>query len=230
VPPSRCVQQGSSRVTCTAPAPGVAEAIFRTYPSLGALYAGYETAMKSLDGGRVVQDSQDCGLSAPPAAGGEVGWNHQFDHPRGYTIAQMAAGKVGVTQAAGRVFCVTNASTGMAEFVWTQDDGRVLGWVTGPLHEQVWNWWLAVHHEIAIGKPPMMMPSMGSLSQAPLRRGDVRFRDGLAVGGVGERRPQPLAVEDPRQPLPRVVPHPVQRQRRAPEPLRADLARLRRLP
>jgi hypothetical protein len=58
----------------------------------------------------------------------------------------------------------------MAEFVWTQDDGRLLGWVTGPLHEQVWNWWLAVHHEIAIGKPPMMMPSMGSLSRVPLRR------------------------------------------------------------
>ncbi|HEX6454404.1 MAG TPA: serine/threonine-protein kinase [Trebonia sp.] len=166
VPLSRCAQQGSSRVTCTAPAPGVAEAIFRTYPSLSTLYAGYETAMKSLDGGRIVQDSQDCGLSAPPAAGGEIGWNHQFDHPRGYTIAQMAAGKVGVTQAAGRVFCVTNASTGMAEFVWTQDDGHVLGWVTGPLHEQVWNWWLAVHHEIAIGKPPMMMPSIGSLCQA----------------------------------------------------------------
>ena len=163
VPPSRCAQQGSSRVTCTAPAPGVAEAIFQTYPSLSALYAGYETAMKSLDGGRVVQDSQDCGLSAPPAAGAETGWNHQFKHPKNYTIAQMAAGKVGVTEAAGRVFCVTNASTGMAEFVWTQDDGRVLGWVTGPLHEQVWNWWLAVHHEIAIGKPPMMMPSMGGL-------------------------------------------------------------------
>ena len=160
LPASRCAQQTASRVTCTAPVPGVSEAVFQTYPSLTALYGAYETVMKSLDGGRVVQDTQDCGLTAPPPTGGETGWNHQFDHPHGYTIAQMAAGTVGVARAAGRVFCVLNTRSGMTEFVWTQDDGRVLGWVAGPLHEQVWDWWLAVHHEIAVGKPPMTMPSM----------------------------------------------------------------------
>lgn len=160
LPAARCTQQGASRVTCLAPVPGVSEALFQTYPSLGALYGAYESAMKSLDGGRVEQNTQDCGLAAPPAAGGETGWNHQFDHPRGYTIAQMAAGTIGVSQAAGRVFCVLSTRSGGTEFVWTQDDGRVLGWVAGPLHEQVWDWWLAVHHEIAIGKAPMTMPSM----------------------------------------------------------------------
>jgi hypothetical protein len=160
VPVARCAQRGAARVTCLAPIPGVAEAVFQTYPSLPALYRAYESAMKSLDGGRVEQDTQDCGLSAPPTAGGETGWNHQFDHPHDYTIAQMAAGKVATAQAAGRVFCVLNQGSGLTEFVWTQDDGRVLGWVAGPLHEQVWNWWGIVHHEIALGKPPMMIASM----------------------------------------------------------------------
>jgi tRNA A-37 threonylcarbamoyl transferase component Bud32 len=180
VPPSRCVQQGPSRVTCASPAPGVTGAGFLTYPSLAALYAAYKTAMKSVDGGRVVQDSQDCGLTAPPATGAETGWNHQFKHPKNYTIAQMASGRVPVTAAAGRVFCVTNPSSGVAEYIWTQNDGRMLGWVTGPLHEQVWNWWLAVHHEIAIGKPPMMMPSMRGAMGGLCRR---RYA-GVMSGGL----------------------------------------------
>jgi hypothetical protein len=160
VPPSRCTQQGTARVTCTSPAPGVTGAAFQTFPSLTALYAAYQQAIKSVDGGRGLQNVQDCGLAAPPAAGAEVGWNHEFVHPRNYTIARMAAGRVTVAQAAGRVFCMTNASTGEATFIWTQDVGHVLGWVTGPLHEQVWDWWAAVHHEISIGAPPMRMPSM----------------------------------------------------------------------
>jgi hypothetical protein len=160
VPPSRCAQQGTTRVTCTSPAPGITEAAFQTYPSLSALYAAYEQAFKSVDGGRALQNVQDCGLAAPPPTGAEVSWNHEFVHPRNYTIAQLAAGLVTEAQAAGRVFCITNANTGEATFVWTQDVGHVLAWVTGPLHEQVWDWWATVHHEISIGAPPMRMPSI----------------------------------------------------------------------
>jgi hypothetical protein len=161
VPPSRCAQNGATQVTCTAPAPGVTEAVFKTFPSVTALYAAYDTAMKSIDGGVALQNAQDCGLQAPPPGGAELAWNHQFEHLRNFTIAQMVAGRVPVTSAAGRVFCITNPRSGVAQFIWTQDDGDVLGWVAGPLHEQLWNWWVAVHHEMAIGKPAMSMPSMG---------------------------------------------------------------------
>jgi hypothetical protein len=164
VPPSTCTQQGTTQVTCMSPSPGITEALFRTYPSLTALYAAYEMAMKSLDGGSVEQNTQNCGDPAPPPGGAEMGWNHQFQHPHSYTIAAMAAGQVPVTGAAGRVFCITSPTTGVAQFLWTQSDGHVLAWVAGPLHEQVWDWWATVHHEIAIGKPPMMMlPSMGAV-------------------------------------------------------------------
>ncbi len=158
LPPARCSQQGAAKVTCTDPVPGVAEAVFETYPSLPALYAAYEAAIRSVDGGRVPQNVQDCGLAAPQPTGGEVGWNHEFQHPKNYTIAQMSAGKVTEAQAAGRVFCITDATTGVVDFIWTQDVGRLLAWVVGPLHEQVWYWWLSIHHEISIGEPPMTMP------------------------------------------------------------------------
>jgi hypothetical protein len=142
------------------PSPGIAEAIFRTYPSLTALYSAYEQAMKSLDGGHVVQNVPACGLQAPPVGGAELAWNHQFENPAIYSIASMVAGKVPQQDAAGRYFCITSPGTGAATIFWTQDDGHVLGVVSGPLHEQIWDWWKLVHHEIAIGKPAMSMPSM----------------------------------------------------------------------
>jgi hypothetical protein len=158
LPPARCSQQGAAKVTCMAPVPGVTEAVFQTYPSLPALYAAYEAAIRSVDGGRVPENVQDCGLAAPQPTGGEVGWNHEFEHPKTYTIAQMSAGQVTEAQAAGRVFCITDATTGVVDFIWTQDVGRILAWVVGPLHEQVWDWWLSIHHAISIGSPPMRMP------------------------------------------------------------------------
>ena len=41
LPPSTCKQQSATMVTCTAPAPGITQVTFRTYPSLTALYAAY---------------------------------------------------------------------------------------------------------------------------------------------------------------------------------------------
>jgi serine/threonine-protein kinase len=160
LPTSTCTQHGTTQVTCVSPSPGIAEAMFRTYPSLTALYSAYEQAMKSLDGGHVLQNVPACGLQAPPVGGAELAWNHQFKNPAIYSIASMVAGKVPQQDAAGRYFCITSPGTGAATILWTQDDGHVLGVVSGPLHEQIWDWWKLVHHEIAIGKPAMSMPSM----------------------------------------------------------------------
>jgi len=41
--------------------------------------------------------------------------------------------------------------------VRTQNDGRMMGYVAGPVHANVWNWWVAVHHNIGFGGAPMNM-------------------------------------------------------------------------
>jgi hypothetical protein len=56
---------------------------------------------------------------------------------------------------AGRVFC--NFSQGLEYMVWTQNDGHVMGVVAGPVHADVWNWWVAVHHNIGLGGASMNM-------------------------------------------------------------------------
>jgi hypothetical protein len=152
LPPSSCKQQSATMVTCTAPAPGITAVVFRTYPSLPALYAAYGTQVKALNSGQFKANFQDCGLDQTQ---GEVGWNHMFQHPKTYSVSQMSAGMVTDTQAAGRVFC--DFGNAQENFVWTQDDGHLLGYVAGPVHEDVWNWWVGVHHNIGFAGSPMNM-------------------------------------------------------------------------
>ena len=68
---------------------------------------------------------------------------------------QMIMGMVKDDQAAGWVFC--NYTQGLEYMVWTQNDGRLMGYVAGPVHTNVWDWWVAVHHNIGIGAAPMNM-------------------------------------------------------------------------
>ena len=151
LPPSTCKQQGANMVTCTAPAPGINEVEFHTYPNPTALYNAYMAEVMSLSSpSQFKQNYNDCGLEQTV---GEVGWNHQFQHPKTYTVAEMSAGKVTDDQAAGRVFC--NFTQGLEYMVWTQDDGHVMGVVAGAPHENVWNWWVAIHHNIGLGGSPM---------------------------------------------------------------------------
>jgi serine/threonine protein kinase len=159
LPSSTCKQQGSNMVTCTAPAPGIDEVEFHTYPNLTALYNAYMAeVMSHSSSSQFKQNYNDCEQEQTV---GEVGWNHQFQHMRTYTVAEMSAGKVTDDQAAGRVFC--NFTQGIEYMVWTQDDGHVLGIVAGAPHENVWNWWVAIHHNIPLGGSPMMnMPMPGS--------------------------------------------------------------------
>ena len=166
LPPSTCTQQGSNMVTCIAPRPGITEVAFHTYPNLTALYNAYMAEVMSHSSpSQFKQNYKDCELEQTV---GEAGWNHQFQHPKTYTVAEMTAGKVTDDQAAGRVFC--NFTQGLEYMVWTQDDGHVLGIVAGAPHENVWNWWVAIHHNIPLGGASMNMnmapsasPSMSSM-------------------------------------------------------------------
>jgi len=152
LPPSTCKQQSATMVTCTAPHPGISAVTFRTFPSLTALYAAYTAQVAALNSGKFQANFQDCGLDQ---TSGEVGWNHMFQHPKTYTVAQMSAGMVTDAQAAGRVFCTF--ANAQEDFVWTQDDGHLLGYVAGPVHEDVWNWWVGVHHNIGFAGSSMNM-------------------------------------------------------------------------
>jgi hypothetical protein len=152
LPPSSCKQDSTTMVTCTAPASGISQAVFRTYPSLTALYAAYVAQVKPMNSGTFPQNFQDCNALHTY---GEIGWNHQFAHTRTYTIAQMTAGMVTDNQVAGRVFCTYYS--GQEYFVWTQDDGHLLAWVAGPVHADVWTWWVGVHHSIGLTGSPMHM-------------------------------------------------------------------------
>jgi hypothetical protein len=160
LPPSTCKQQGANMVTCTAPTPGVSEVEFHTYPNLTALYNAYMAEVAShSSSGQFKQNYNDCEQEQTV---GEVGWNHQFHHMTTYTVAQMSADKVTDDQAAGRVFC--NFTNGFEYMIWTQDDGHLLGVAAGAPHENVWNWWVAIHHNIFLGGTPMINMPMPSAS------------------------------------------------------------------
>ena len=112
----------------------------------------YTARVTALNSNQFRQNFNDCGSEA---TFGEVGWNHLFQHTRKYTVNQMIMGSVRDDQAAGRGFC--NYTQGLEYMVWTQNDGHLMGYVAGPVHTDVWNWWVAVHHNIGIGGSPMDM-------------------------------------------------------------------------
>ena len=126
LPPSTCKQEGAAKVICTAPVTGISGVVFQTYPNLKALYAAYMGKVASLNSGHFQQNFNDCQTQTTY---GEVGWNHQFQHPKTFTVDQMTMGMVTDDQAAGRVFC--NYTQGLEYMVWTQDDGHLMAYVAG---------------------------------------------------------------------------------------------------
>ena len=155
LPPKTCKQKNLNLVTCTSPTQSVQQAIFQTYPSLTELYSAYVAKVKSLNGGKFQQNINNC---REDETYGEISWNHMYQHPRNYTLAQSESGKLMDSQAVGRVFCTFTG--GLEYMVWTQNDGKMLGQAWGAPHEDVWNWWVGVHHNIALGG--MKMSDMGS--------------------------------------------------------------------
>jgi serine/threonine-protein kinase len=162
LPPSTCKQGVPTVVTCTAPAGGITAAIFQTFPNQQALYAAYTAKVAALSPGNTFKENfADC---ESQLTYGETSWNHQFHHTPKYTVGQMIMNKVTDDQAAGRVFC--NYTQGLEYMVWTQNDGHLLGYVAGPVHTDVWDWWVKVHHNIGIGGSPMDMQMPGTSPSA----------------------------------------------------------------
>ena len=167
---STCVQQALTRVECSHPSPAIASVTFATYPSLAALYSDYQQIVGNLSGHQpfsAVENMHPCSAVAPDPTG-ESTWNHSDQYLTTYTVAQMASGRVPTETAMGRVFCAQK-SDGSAVMVWTQNSGRLLGYATGGAasHEQVWNWFYAIHHNIIFpGQPGMARMSMSPSATA----------------------------------------------------------------
>ncbi|TMK98298.1 MAG: hypothetical protein E6G34_11660 [Actinobacteria bacterium] len=146
LPPSSCRAQSASMVTCRQPAFAIERVTFQTFPSLTALYTAYVSEVRSLNGGQFATNFGEC---APDKTNGEVSWNHNYEHHRSYSLAQLQSGSVSDEQAAGRLFCVFSNSA--YHVVWTMNDGRLLAALVGAPHDDAYNWWHGVHHSIALG-------------------------------------------------------------------------------
>jgi hypothetical protein len=185
LPPSSCKQQGATMSVCTAPTPSIASVTFTTYPTLTALFSAYEAEVRSLNHGQYRQNVQDCGYAAPSPYG-EIAWNHREQHSRAYTVTEMAAGKVPVETAMGRMACMATAGHS-EDIVWTTDYGKMLGVAIGSgAHSSVWLWWIAVHHNIIFPGTPMDMGGTAPLmSGAPTPGMSPSASPAMSAGASG---------------------------------------------
>ncbi len=78
-------------------------------------------------------------------------------------MSEFVSGQITDDKAAGRVYCTFEDSD--LYLVWTQDDGRILGELSGAPHVDAYVWWRQVHHSVVVpGAPNMMMQMTGPTS------------------------------------------------------------------
>ena len=155
LPASTCKAQSTTMVTCSRPAFGAIDVTFQTFPSLNSLYDAYVSEIRSLGQNPVQENFGDC---TEQQTNGEVSWNHDYQHPRTYSLMDLRSGRITDDKAAGRVYCTFTNS--QLYLVWTQNDGHVLGILNGSPHANTWDWWKGVHHSIDIRGSPSMSGSM----------------------------------------------------------------------
>ena len=154
LPTSSCHNQSTTMVTCTNPTLAISSVTFRTYPSLKALYAAYQAEVQSVSHAAFKPNVSNC---SDIDTDGETSWNHAFLHSTAYSMAQSEGGMLNPdTQAAGRMFCYLDSSS-QEHIVWTQTDGRLLAFVAGGPHPNVYDWWHGVHHDISFNGQVMKM-------------------------------------------------------------------------
>jgi hypothetical protein len=156
LPMKTCHPHSTTFVTCTQPYFAIQTATFRTYPSLTALYNAYVADVRALGDSKGSSINLNYGNCLNNVTSGEVSWNHDFRHPRIYSLAQSIGGKLNpASQAAGRVFCTIDTS-GQYHVVWTEDGGRLLATAIGGPHDSAYHWWFEMHHNIFLPGSPMM--------------------------------------------------------------------------
>lgn len=176
LPPSTCKANSSSMVTCMQPHYAVDEVIFRTFPSLTALYSAYEARVSVLAQGAFRANYGNC---TETDINGEIGWNHNFRHPSYYPISMFTSGQIKDEQAAGRMYCTFNND--LLYLVWTQDDGRLMGELAGAPHLDAYLWWHNVHHVIALPGTPNMMQSMPGMQSTATTHASAGTKTGTTM-------------------------------------------------
>ena len=164
LPLSSCKLTNSTTVACMQPTSAVDLVIFRTYRSLPALYAAYEARVSQLAQGPCRPNFGNC---TETMTNGEIGWNHDFKHPSMYPMSEFTSGQITDDKAAGRVYCTFDDSD--LYLVWTQDDGRMLGELSGAPHVDAYVWWRQVHHSIVIPGYPEHDGGDDGTDEQPLR-------------------------------------------------------------
>ena len=144
-------------VTCANPDPkgAIASASFQTFSHFGHALHGVSGGCRG-DGGQAVPGGREHAelRLAGPEPMGEISWNHSEQHTLKYSVAQMASGMVPYDVAAGRMFCIQLPGGG-ENIIWTQNYGHLLVVAKGDVsHEQVWLWFVAVHHNVAFAGAP----------------------------------------------------------------------------
>jgi hypothetical protein len=133
---------------------------------MASLYAAYRSSVGALSkGGKFTQNTKaNCGSTGATYA--EAGWNHQELHPKQFTEAEMAAGKVSQLDAMGRLACFSNGKS--QDLVWTTGVGKMLAVAQGSGSVgAVYNWWASIHHVIIFPKTEMCGMS-GRMDAVPL--------------------------------------------------------------
>ncbi|MFC4783616.1 protein kinase domain-containing protein [Nocardioides sp. MAHUQ-72] len=157
VPPESCQPATSTKVVCAPQVHGADLATFETYDSLSELYSAYLDRVEKLTGERPSMDQTAVGNCSRRRSSGEVSWNHRYEHPRNFMISQLEAGGLSSEVAGGRLFCTLVG--GRQVIVWTHNDLKLLGQVTGyGGHAETFLWWRTVHHNMG---PGMSMPGGG---------------------------------------------------------------------
>jgi hypothetical protein len=160
LPPSTCKVMSSTMVSCTNPTPAIDTVTFQSFRTLDDLYSAYVKRVSQLAQAPFHANFGDC---TETSTSGETGWNHNFKHPSMYPLSDFTSGRITDDEAAGRVYCTFDNS--MLHLVWTQDDGDVLGELSGAPHLDAYVWWRQIHHSVVLpGFPGMNMQQM---KQAP---------------------------------------------------------------
>ncbi|MBV8944763.1 MAG: serine/threonine protein kinase [Solirubrobacterales bacterium] len=159
LPPSSCKLMQASMVTCTNPIPAVDAVSFQTFPSMKALYAAYVKRVSELAQGPFRANFSNC---TEVDTNGEVSWNHNYKHPSIYPLSDFTSGRITDDQAAGRVYCTFDQD--MLHLVWTQDDGYLMGEISGAPHTDAYVWWRHVHHSVVLPGTPGMQNMKGMQS------------------------------------------------------------------
>ncbi|MBV9365645.1 MAG: hypothetical protein JOY89_15520 [Solirubrobacterales bacterium] len=188
LPPSSCKAMSASMVTCIQPHYAIDEVIFRTLPSLKALYTAYMARVSALAQGPFRANFGNC---TENMENGEIGWNHEFHHPSYYPISMFTSGRIKDEQAAGRMYCTL--TNGVLYLVWTQDAGRMLAELAGAPHYDAYTWWHNVHHEIAFPGLPNLMGSMSGMQGTTSTKTSSQSMSGMPGTTSTKTSPQSMS-------------------------------------